>query len=107
MYATATAVALITRAYCSHVEFISRSALETNLITFVAFCYVILLFCIGSEIKNCIESRKENNKCKEKRTEISCIDCDKERKIREFKKQREKFFEDYFTRSSIEMKTLK
>lgn len=106
MILTAIAVGYFTGDYCLRNE-ICKNAFEERLISVIVFCFVILIFNLVNEMKNCIQNKKEDKESNNQRQKIIFQDCDKERKIEEFQKERKEFFDSYFKQSSITMKTFK
>ena len=108
MILTAIAVGYFTGDYCLRNE-ICKNAFEERLISVIVFCFVILIFNLVNEMKNCIQNKKEDKESNNQRQKIIFQDCDQERKIEEFQKERKEFFDSYFKQSSITitMKTFK
>ncbi len=106
MILTAIAVGYLTGDYCSYAE-ISKNAFERNVLSFITFCSVILLFYVINETKVYIQGKRSDKESKAQRKHITFHNCEEERKIEEFKQERKEFFDNYFNQSSINMKTIK
>lgn len=77
---------------------------EELAITLVIFGFLYLMSCMVRAIREEICNRL----CDKHRPErIQYKNCEEERKLKMLKKQREEFFDNYFSRSSIEVKTFK
>lgn len=94
----AIAASVVEFAHCKQAEYPLPNIIVT-LLCFITFGYVFMAFVFKDEVANIIKDRKRS---KSRPVNIVFHDCEKERRIREFQAERQRFFDEYF-RSSIEV----
>ena len=100
MIITAITVGYLVRDFVTHYNYV-KNDFESNLFTLIIIGSTFWFLFAYNEVKSYIKDKKSD----EKRQKIDHIDCERMRKIQEFKKERSEFFEAYFKQSSIQMKT--